>query len=113
MVKRAGSTGLDPFLSKESLRVLSKMGFGKTEPRLGPLRYHGIAARTRLAVAGKVSHAWATLTEHFADAVYGWFSLRRLPIMRYYSRTSMRARRHVMICAQWLPSHAQYFTPAI
>ena len=48
------STGLDPFIRKESLVVLAKMGFGKREPQHGPHRYHGVAARTRLALAGKV-----------------------------------------------------------
>ena len=44
----------DPFLGKESLAALGRMGFGKREARLGPHRYHGVAARTRLSVAGKV-----------------------------------------------------------
>ncbi|CAM9289903.1 unnamed protein product, partial [Ectocarpus sp. 12 AP-2014] len=45
----------DPFLGKESLAALGRMGFGKREARLGPHRYHGVAARTRLSVAGKGS----------------------------------------------------------
>ncbi|CAM9656287.1 unnamed protein product [Ectocarpus sp. 4 AP-2014] len=45
----------DPFLGKESLAALGRMGFGKREARLGPHRYHGVAARTRLSVAGKSS----------------------------------------------------------
>ncbi len=48
------STAVDPFLGKESLAALARMGFGKREARLGPHRYHGVAARTRLSVAGKV-----------------------------------------------------------
>ena len=54
MVRHGPTTGFDPFLSKESLDSLARMGFGKRRPRLGPHRYHGIAARTRLSVAGKV-----------------------------------------------------------
>lgn len=45
---------LDPYLSKESLSVLATIGFGKREPRHGPHKHHGIAARTRLSIAGKV-----------------------------------------------------------
>lgn len=55
MTPLAGSTRCDPFLGKQSLSVLAKMGFSEREPRLGPHRHHGVAARTRLCVAGKVS----------------------------------------------------------
>ncbi|CAM9457928.1 unnamed protein product [Ectocarpus fasciculatus] len=56
MAQQAGSTmDFDPFLRKESLAALGRMGFGKREARLGPHRYHGVAARTRLSVAGKSS----------------------------------------------------------
>lgn len=48
------STGLNPSIRKESLAVLAKMGFGKQEPQFGPHRHHGVAARTRLSLAGKV-----------------------------------------------------------
>lgn len=54
MTGHGSITGLDPFLGKESLDSLARMGFGKRRSRLGPHRYHGIAARTRLSVAGKV-----------------------------------------------------------
>lgn len=56
MVRSMGSkAATDPFLSKQSLSVLAGMGFGRKEPKLGAHKYHGIAARTRLAVAGKVT----------------------------------------------------------
>lgn len=55
MTGHPGSTTVyDPFLGKESLAALARMGFGKKEPRLGPHRFHGVGARTRLSVAGKV-----------------------------------------------------------
>lgn len=54
MVRHAEST-VDQFLRKESFAVLAKMGYAKEEARRGPHKYHGIAARTRLSVAGKVS----------------------------------------------------------
>ncbi|CAM9695550.1 unnamed protein product [Scytosiphon promiscuus] len=61
---RHTSSDFDPFLGKESLDALAKMGFGKRQPRLGPPRYHGIAARTRLAVAGKRSVATTSQHRH-------------------------------------------------
>lgn len=54
MVQNAEST-VNQFLRKESLAVLAKMGYAKEEARRGPHKYHGIAARARLSVAGKVS----------------------------------------------------------
>lgn len=48
------TAALDPYLSKESLSVLATMGFGKKEPWHGPHKHHGIAARTRLSIAGNV-----------------------------------------------------------
>lgn len=54
MPAHAESTGFDPFIRKEGISILAEMGFGKKEPRLAPHRHHGIAARTRLSVAGKV-----------------------------------------------------------
>lgn len=56
MVRHAGSAGvMDPLLRKEGLSVLAAMGFGKKQPRHGAHKHHRIAARTRLAVAGKVN----------------------------------------------------------
>lgn len=54
MARSDEMAGLDPFIRKESLAVLAKMGFGKQEPQFGPHRHHGVAARTRLSLAGKV-----------------------------------------------------------
>lgn len=46
----------DTFLEKESLAVLSIMGFGDSMPRLRPHQHHGVAARMRkrLDTLGKV-----------------------------------------------------------
>lgn len=68
MGQQAGSTmEFDPFLGKESLAALGRMGFGKREARLGPHRYHGVAARTRLSVAGKVSRPHPSSVESTDD----------------------------------------------
>lgn len=63
MDRHGSTTDVDPFLTKESLNSLAKIGFGKRRPRLGPHRYHGIAARTRLSVAGKVT-SLANMNKH-------------------------------------------------
>lgn len=56
MTKHAAAPDFDPFLRQASLAALASMGFGKKEERIGPHRYHGISARTRLSVADKVGH---------------------------------------------------------
>ncbi|CAB1098842.1 unnamed protein product [Ectocarpus sp. CCAP 1310/34] len=82
----------ESFLGKESLAALGRMGFGKREARLGPHRYHGVAARTRLSVAGKVNDLAEITREIDSFTSAG----KRIPVAVWekYDRINKRHKKH-------------------
>lgn len=88
MTRHGSATDLDPFLSKESLDSLARMGFGKRRPRLGPHRYHGIAARTRLSIAGKVTSLASIARLSIAGKVASLAGIHERSALLYSARLS-------------------------
>lgn len=56
MAHHVDHEALDPFLTKESFSALASIGFGKKKSRLGAHRFHGVAARNRYFLTGKVTY---------------------------------------------------------